>query len=312
MSAPPPVPVVADPRRRTLVAGDLQAVLLPSHGMLCASLRHRGVELLRRVGDLDRAAERGGTAGIPLLHPWANRLSGLRYRAAGREVVLDRGSPFLHLDERGLPIHGVPWPRLCWDVRKAGADRMAARLDWTRDEMLAVFPFPHRLDLAVSVHADAITFEVVLTAGDGGPVPVAFGFHPYLGLPGAPRESWRLSTPAMRRLAVDPRGIPTGASEEAGPSDEPLSTRALDDGFALDALPATFAVSDGALRVEVDFLQGFTHAQLFAPPGEPLVAIEPMTAPVAALSSGQALRVVEAGGTFRAAFRVRVSEPAPP
>jgi aldose 1-epimerase len=312
VSAPVPVPVSADPRRRTLAAGDLKAVLLPSHGMLCASLRHRGAELLRRVGDLDGAAARGGTAGIPLLHPWANRLSGLRYRAAGREVVLDRGSPLLHLDERGLPIHGVPWPRLCWDVREAAADRMAARLEWTRDDLLAVFPFPHRLDLAVSVRADAITCEVILTAGDAGPVPVAFGFHPYLGLPGAPRESWRLETPALRRLAVDPRGIPTGASEEAAPSDEPLSARSLDDGFALDGLPATFALSDGTLRIEVEFLEGFTHVQLFAPPGEPLVAIEPMTAPVAALSSAQALRVVEAGGTFRAAFRVRVGEPAPP
>ena len=310
MSGPIPVAVLADPRRRTLAAGDLKAVFLPSHGMLCASLRHRGVELLRRVEDLDAAAARGGTAGIPLLHPWANRLSGLRYRAAGREVVLDRGSPLLHLDERGQPIHGVPWPRLRWDVREAEADRMAARLDWDRDELLAVFPFPHRLDLAVSVEGDTLAYEVNLTAGDDGPVPVAFGFHPYLGLPGAPRESWRLATPALRRLAVDPRGIPTGASEEAPPVDEPLATRALDDGFALDGLPATFGLSDGALRIDVEFLEGFGHAQLFAPSGEPLVAIEPMTAPVAALSSGQSLRVVEAGGKFRAAFRVRVSDQA--
>ena len=308
MTTAPPVPVMADPRRRTLASGDLQAVLLPSHGMLCASLRHRGVELLRRVADLDGAAARGGTAGIPLLHPWANRLSGLRYRAAGREVLLERGSPLLHLDERGQPIHGVPWARLRWDVRKAEADRMTARLAWDRDELLAVFPFPHRLDLDVSVEGDAMTWVVVLTAGNAGPVPVSFGFHPYLGLPGEPREGWRLATPALRRLAVDPRGIPTGASEEAAPLDASLASRALDDGFAMEGLPATFALSDGALRIEVEFLEGFTHAQLFAPPGESFVAIEPMTAPTAALSSGQALRLVEPGETFRASFRIRVSD----
>ena len=79
-----------------LVAGDLEAVFLPRLGMLGASLRWRGVELLRRIEDLEAAAAKGSTAGIPLLHPWANRLEGLRYRAAGREVVLDPASPLLH------------------------------------------------------------------------------------------------------------------------------------------------------------------------------------------------------------------------
>src|SRR4249920_4179719 len=87
-----------DPSAHTLIAGDLEAIFLPGHGMLGASLRHRGVEMLRRVGDLDAAAANGSTAGIPLLHPWANRLAGSRYRAAGREVNLDPSSRLLHLD----------------------------------------------------------------------------------------------------------------------------------------------------------------------------------------------------------------------
>src|SRR5215468_12732720 len=81
----------------TLIAGDLEAVFLPAHGMLGASLRHKGAQVLRRVGDLQAAAAKGSTAGIALLHPWANRLDGVRYRAAGREVQLDTSSPMLHL-----------------------------------------------------------------------------------------------------------------------------------------------------------------------------------------------------------------------
>lgn len=44
---------------RQLSAGDLQAVFVPSHGMIGISLRHRGVELLRRLENLDAAAEKG-------------------------------------------------------------------------------------------------------------------------------------------------------------------------------------------------------------------------------------------------------------
>src|SRR5262245_21727233 len=103
--------------------------------MLGASLRHRGVELLRRVDDLESAAAKGSTAGIPLLHPWANRLAGTRYRALGRDVQLDPRSPLVHLDEQGQPIHGVPWSRLAWSVREARADFLAATLDWERPEL---------------------------------------------------------------------------------------------------------------------------------------------------------------------------------
>jgi len=95
-------PLLQESSARTLVAGDLQAVFLPDHGMLGASLRYQGVEILRRVEDLEAAAARGSSAGIPLLYPWANRLAEPRYRVLGKEIVLDQSSPLLHLDEHGL------------------------------------------------------------------------------------------------------------------------------------------------------------------------------------------------------------------
>jgi galactose mutarotase-like enzyme len=202
-----------DPSARALVAGDLEAVFLPSHGMLGVSFRHRGAELLRRVRDLEAAAARGSTAGIPLLHPWANRLAGPRYRAAGREVVLDPSSPLLHLDEHGLPMHGVPWSLLTWELTEARQDRLTARLDWTRSDLLAVFPFRHRLELAAMLRPDSLTLETTLIASPDGPVPVSFGFHPYVGLPELPRAEWRVELPAMRRLVLDRRG---GALRRAG------------------------------------------------------------------------------------------------
>jgi len=271
-------------------------------------LKRRGVELLRRVEGLEASAAKGSTAGIPLLHPWANRLSGLSYRAAGRDVTLDPASPLLRFDASGLPIHGVPWSRLAWEVTAASADRMTARLDWDRHELLAVFPFPHRLDMTVSLDPGGLTIETTLTAGAEGPVPVAFGFHPYAGIPGRPRDEWRLELPAMRRLALDARGIPTGGEEAFGALESPLAERAFDDGFALASQPARLSISGGGLRIAVGFLSGFPFAQVYAPPGDDFIALEPMTAPTDALTSGRGLRLVEAGGRFDASFRVGVEE----
>ena len=61
-----PSALLRDASARALRAGELEAVFLPARGMLGASLRHRGVELLRRVDGLDAAAAFGlGSMGFP-------------------------------------------------------------------------------------------------------------------------------------------------------------------------------------------------------------------------------------------------------
>src|SRR4029450_1421975 len=188
------------PIAQPLLAGDLEAVFLPDHGMLGASLRYQGVEILRRVEDLEAAAARGSSAGIPLLYPWANRLSEPRYRVLGQEVVLDKSSPLLHLDEHGLPMHGVPWSLLPWVVTEARQDFLAAQIEWSSNDLLALFPFRHRVELSAILRPDNLTLETTLVAGSENPVPVSFGFHPYLGFPEPSRANWRLTLPAMRKL----------------------------------------------------------------------------------------------------------------
>jgi aldose 1-epimerase len=309
--SPGPPGLLQDSSARTLVAGDLEAVFLPSHGMLGASLRHRGVEMLRRVQNLETAAAKGATAGIPLLHPWANRLAGPCYRVGGRTVALDLSSPLLHLDEHGLPIHGVPWSRLGWAVIEAKPDGMAARLEWTGSDLLAVFPFRHRIELVITLRPDGLTLATTLIAGSDGPVPASFGFHPYLGLPELPRARWRLELPPMRRLVLDPRGIPTGAEEAFSGLAANLGERAFDDGFALLEEPASFALAGAGRRIVVELVAGYRYAQVFAPKGQDYVALEPMTAPTNALASGRGLRLVAPGEAFRAAFRIGVAAAGP-
>ncbi|MGB6355457.1 MAG: aldose 1-epimerase [Steroidobacteraceae bacterium] len=299
-----------DPDALRLAAGDMDAIFLPAWGMLGASLRHRGEELLRRVEDLAAAAARGSTAGIPLLHPWANRLAGPLYEAAGRQVHLDLSSRLLHLDGNGLPMHGVGWPLLAWEVDETTPQRIAARLDWNRSELLAVFPFPHRLEMTVRLRPDGLTVDTTLVAGSDGPVPVSFGFHPYFGIPGLPRAQWRLTLPAMRRLASDQHGIPSGTEQPVGSFDSPLGESDFDDGFAVPEAHAAFSLAGAGRRITVEFLDGYRFAQVFAPKGKDYIAIEPMTAATNALRSGRGLKLVEPGGRFRTAFAVTVNSTA--
>lgn len=298
------------PPALTLESGDLRSVFWPDAGMLGVSLRYRGEELLRRIEDLENARQKGSTAGIPLLYPWANRLAAPRYTAAGKDVVLDVKSPVLHFDDHGLPMHGVPWGKLRWETLDAQAKSFRARLNWDSRNLLAVFPFPHHVEMEGSLTGDSLTLATTTAADAGSPVPVSFGFHPYFGIPHLPRQQWRIQLPAMRSLDLDSHGIPMRTDQPFDAFDGALGDTSFDNGFALIEEQSSFSLSGARCKITVSFLEGYRYTQIFAPKGKDFIALEPMTAPTSALTSGTGLRVLQPGAEFRAAFRIAVQSSA--
>jgi aldose 1-epimerase len=113
----------------------------------------------------------------------------------------------------------------------------------------------------------------------------------------------------MAHLPLDDRGLPAGARRHQDAEDFALAGRHYDDAFALYALPAEFAVSDGTRRIAVVFERGFPYAQVFAPPDPVVICFEPMTAPTDALRTHHGLRCVQPGERASASFALRVTRP---
>jgi aldose 1-epimerase len=284
-----------------LAAGGLEATFVPAAGMVGASLRHEGEELLDVQGGVRAHLATGAPAGIPFLHPWANRLGADRYTFAGRVVDLPAGVP---RDPAGLPIHGL-LPGAWRIVRVAtGANRATVVAARRVDD--PAFPFPHRVEQVVTLDRFALTIATLVTPTADVAVPIAFGFHPYLRIPGVPRERWRLALPARRRVHTDARLIPDGRTESLPAETFPLGDRAFDDGYDGIAPGARLVVSGGGRQVTVTFVTGYPVAQLYAPPGATHVCFEPMTAPTDALRRGTGLRAIAPGARYVAAYEVRV------
>jgi aldose 1-epimerase len=223
-------------------------------------------------------------------------------------VRLDAASPLVQRDDHGLPIHGLLNGSPRW--RRALAPdgwALSAELDFgDHPDLLAAFPFPHRLRLDVALRRRTLTVRTTLTAAGDHPVPVAFGFHPYLRLPDVPRERWRVELPAMRHLELDPRSIPTGASVPMPAEAGRLGARTFDDGYVDVPRGAEFVLAGGARRITVRFDEGYPAAQVFAPSASDVICFEPMTAPTNALASGERLALVAPGGRYTATFSITV------
>ncbi len=289
--------------------GDLQATFVPGAGIVCCSLRYRGEELLAQRDGVRAYAERGATMGIPLLYPWANRLAGLDYPGPHGAVELAHAGALLKLDANGLPIHGVlpgalPWELLAGD--DAGGEELRARLRWERSELLAIYPWRHEVELRARVAGATLTIETTVRAGQDGGLPVSFGHHPYITLPRGERGAWELELPVGRRLVLDARMIPTGASEPFERRRFALAQSGWDDAFAGLRTPPVFAATGGGVRIALELVRGYSYAQLYAPAGERFVCFEPMTAPTNALRSGDHLTRLASGETFHAAFAITV------
>ena len=285
----------------------LTATYVPEAGMIATSLSDAGAELLGQRRGLQAYVSNHKTMGIPILYPWANRLSSNGYGVDGAVVTLTPGTGGVRTDEHGVPIHGTLAAYPGWHVTTELESQLTAELDFAaRPGLLASFPFPHLLTLDVTLMQRTLTVKTTVTATTGSRVPMCFGFHPYLTLPGVPRAQWQIETPSMRHRPVNPGGIPTGAAIAHPATSETLGDKVIDDGFDEVADGSVFAVSGGDRRIEVHFDAGYTAAQVFAPATDEVVCFEPMAAPTDALRRG-GYREVQPGESVTAQFRIKIN-----
>jgi galactose mutarotase-like enzyme len=293
--------------------GELEATFVPEAGMVGCSLRHRGEELLGQRGGVGRYVAEHGTMGIPLLHPWANRLARERFRVAGREVVLDESATRLGRDPNGLPIHGLLAAAGGWEVERheelGDGGLLVARFDFgAHPELMAVFPFGHMLLVEARLLGATLTIVTTVRATDAA-VPISFGFHPYFRLPGVDRANWKVDLPVTERLLLDSRMLPTGEREAVQAAAGPLGSRTFDDGYLSPERGAAFVLAGGGRRIEVAFDDAYPYAQVYAPADDDVIALEPMTAPTNALVSGAPdLVLLGSGEAYRATFSITVTE----
>lgn len=305
-------------RQVQLQAGDVTATTVE----VGAGLRELAVDG-RAVLDGYGADEACPSARGAELIPWPNRLRQGLYVWDGQQQRLPVNEWSL-----GNAIHGLTrW--LNWQSADAGS----ASARWT----LRLHPtpgYPFLLDLAVAYElaTDGITVTGSATNAGSTVAPFAYGAHPYLmAVPTGPRapgspdrtvDDDRLAVPARTVLRVDASLVPVGREPVAAGSADafdggPIGARQpnttftdLDrggDGLARSVL----AAADGSRTIEMWQDEALPYVLIYT--GDDLgeraresVAIEPMSAPPNAFSSGTSVVRLEPGDTWSARWGITV------
>lgn len=258
--------------------GDLLR-LVPERGGLLSGWRCNGRELLyldeARFADPSQSV-RGG---MPVLFPICGNLP-------DDTLPLPEGTFTLrqHGFARDLPWHLEPL-----------ADGCGVRLSLQEDaSTLEQFPYRFRLRLELRLEASALLIAVAVQNPDTGPLPFAFGLHPYFAVS------------SLAAAALE--GLPPRCLDHLtmAPAETAAQLNRLGQGVDLLAEPAgavRLIDTEAGYSVELRPEAPFDLAVVWTDPPRPMVCLEPWTAPRGALLSGERRLEVAPGSELRLGSR---------
>jgi aldose 1-epimerase len=284
----------------TIRGGGYEATVVSVGGGL-RGLTYDGRPVLLGYGE-DEAAH----AGIGQhLFPWPNRITGGKYTFQGVAQQL-----YLTEPARQNAIHGLTrWAN--WLRVDDGSDEAAIVVG---HRLYGQPGYPHQLDLRLDYRlADGLTVTATATNVGADDAPYGYGAHPYLSV-GRAIDDCVLEFTAVDRLEVSAdRMEPVGLTPVAGsPYDfgggRVIGSTTIDNAFT--GLDGRWSVSltdpdSGARSVltsDTPWMQLFTGEAV----GRTALAVEPMTCPPDAFSTGQDLVVLKPGESHTTSFEVAV------
>ncbi|WP_460463636.1 aldose 1-epimerase family protein [Arthrobacter pigmenti] len=246
-------------------------------------------------------------AGI-LLAPWPNRIADGRWTLDGRQQQLD-----ITEVPRNNAIHGL--------LRNTGYQLMSRSAAMVQLSAM-IFPqhgYPFHAEHRATYELEedlSLTVTQELVNRSAVEIPFALGAHPFLRIGDVRTEDLTLTVNAGTRLPTNDRLIPTGREPVEGSFDLRDGRKA--GGLDLDTCFTDLVFEQGRCRhgltagdgrtVTLWMDEAFGYTQVFVtdkfPGRAKAVAMEPMTAPANAFNSGDGLRWLEPGGTFRACWGI--------
>ncbi|TRW16975.1 aldose 1-epimerase [Glacieibacterium frigidum] len=256
-----------------LASGDTELVLAPEVGGSIAAFRWRGIDVMRASGDEAVAARDPlGLACFPLV-PYSNRIAHGRFVWNGREVRLPR-----NFGTHPHAIHG-----LAWQAPWAGtANDTTASLAYAHDGSVWPWAFDARQDFTVT--DDGFDVALSVTNRDATDMPAGLGLHPYFPNPPATRLTAKLDG----WWRTDAFVMPLGHVAEVGDdwSHRLHGRTTTDHVFTGPAGPV--ALDWPTHRLTFTASANAQWLVVYAPTGDSITAVEPVTHPTDALNlSGQ-------------------------
>lgn len=255
-----------------LAGGDWQADVHAQAGGLIGSLTHRGIDVLRcmpsgSIGPLQAAS-------FPLV-PYCNRIARGRFEWAGQHIALPANFvPEPH------SLHGLGW-QVPWEITHHADFKCAMGHrhpgigpgPWTGS--ITSWPWAYEAEQRIRLGHRGCAISLGLTNRSNMVMPAGIGLHPYFRR----RPETRLRFASGRVCEVGGDMIPTGRTLAADTFADFRSGALL----PAETIDHCFCEWDGIAVIEDDLgsitltARGAPHMHVYAPAGQEILCLEPVS-----------------------------------
>ncbi len=169
------------------------------------------------------------------------------------------------------------------------------------------FPFPFHFMVRYKWKLDGF-FEVnfsVMNTGEG-PFPFGLGWHPYFDVRTSRLEDVTVYLPELKEFSLNERFLPTGGTKVIKKQRWRPQNRFFNATYQVLSTPKSYMIEADKLTVRITTSENLSFLQLYTPPDEGVLALEPMSCCVNALNNHIGLKTLKAGECFKSKVAIAI------
>ena len=254
---------------------------LNNQGGRLQSLTFKGDSIIE---DLEHKPYEQSFAGS-ILFPFANRIKDGKYEFQNKTYNLDCNEP-----DRNNAIHGLVYNKK-FEIKNTEAleDYAEAILVYKEKNPPKGFPFPYQIELTYRLSNNELSLKIDIKNTGQHAFPFTLGWHPYFYCDDFDKSF--LSFNSHKVIIMNENMIALGVNKRPIENPFSLKDKKLDDCFVLNGREIEFYRPQ--YKVEIQGHPKSDFFQIYTPPNENRIALEPMTGVSDSFNHNKGLQVLK-------------------
>ncbi|WP_406684731.1 aldose 1-epimerase [Seonamhaeicola sp. MEBiC1930] len=272
----------------------LYAKICLDKGACLFELTLSGHEIIKDLSPLDYA----NTYASSILFPFANRIKDGKYSFENKAYQFEINEP-----DNNNALHGLVFNKTFEIVNiKTNKDSASIKLEYNETNKCNAFPYTYNIQLEYIFSKENFDLNVTVKNTDIKKFPFTVGWHPYFVSNNLFDSSIEFNS--SKKIVLDNRCITTGITDTATQEPIKIGNQQLDDCWILNSDKVVFKTPKYNLTFNATGDNNFL--QIYTPPKENTIAIEPTTGVSDSFNNEIGLQVLKANDSYNITWCLKI------
>jgi aldose 1-epimerase len=234
-----------------------------------------------------------------ILFPFANRIADGVYEFEEKEYCID-----INQEDENNALHGLVYNKTFEILeQKTTNEKAVVVLRYVEQKPVQGFPYTYTIDLKYTLTKDNLNLSVSVKNTNTKTFPFTIGWHPYFNSQDLYESSVYFQS--NKSVVSDKRNITLGLKHLEVVYECKIENKILDDCFVLDSDEILFKTPEYSFVLSSSEKDCFL--QLYTPPHDNTIAIEPTTGISNSFNNGIGLKTLKPNDVYRIHWNLKIN-----